>query len=319
MMGDINGTKMNKTVSELTAEVYDKIAREYSQHATSNYLDMVQWIPIECILDDLIGPDRRDKKFLLVGIGDMRQHLRQMLDLEDSRQKLKLDDANNVIDRKNITLFDISPNILNTNATKMSSYGRSVLGDASYLGAYFPEGSFDFVLGFLCDHIADQDGFFEGGYKILKEHGVLMTTYPGKELQYAIRKGIYNIDVNMTRFQLNGKQYFLPSKLYTLKELYEFYKRKGFGDVSVSGWCGDDGDDLIIDEKVTPTILQGYKIIGKSTKTTNIVTMGIGGKGGILNCSRPNYEHWRHWLVDCLYDTQTDSTCYYKRVDGLKI
>ncbi|MEM5782630.1 MAG: methyltransferase domain-containing protein [Candidatus Aenigmatarchaeota archaeon] len=276
--------KFENDISKLTAEVYDRIANEYEEHTSCRYLGIVQWNPIEFIFRDLSKPNQKDKKILLIGPGTGKDHSQQ------------LNDFCNSINTKNVTLFDISSNMLRK-ASKYFRGASTVLGDASYLGDYFSDESFDFVLAFLCDHIADQDGFFKGAYKILKKHGVLMTTYPGKEIQHAIRKFIYKTDVNLTRFYIDGKEYFLPSKLYSLKELYKLYKKHGFVDISTSGWSGDDRDDGYIDTKASPTILKACKIIGKCTKIVNLVTMGIGAKEGIL--FKPDYKDFSRFQHAC--------------------
>jgi len=268
-----------------TSAVYNRIAIEYDKHHTSNYLSTVQYDPIFLIFDMLAKPDKPNKRVLIVGIGNSRAHLRQIswwIDPYAVKPWL-------------IDLFDTSPIMLEVATlraaiSKRNIHGFRILGDANHLGEYFKENSYDFVLAPLCDHIENQDSFFEGAYKILNENGVLMTTYPGKELQHAIRRHIYHIDVNKTRFIIDGKNYEVPSKLYSSEELAEFYKRKGFVDVEIySISSGPDIDKYC----VTPTILKGCKIIGKTTRRATIVTMGTGrkkSKGTISSVDKSNLD-----------------------------
>jgi len=108
---------------------------------------------------------------------------------------------------------------------------KQIRGDARELEKYFKKDTFDIVIAALCDHIQPQEKMYCGALNVLKEEGVLITTYPHKKLATVIRKDIYGINPSCTRYIIDGKEYLLHSYAALPEDISDLFTRTGFIDV----------------------------------------------------------------------------------------
>lgn len=242
-------------------QIYDGMAESYNSHKTSSYFSHLQDIPIAHSLIERFGNDRRDLDTLVVGVGDVKTHLKQL--------SHELDPFS--VPLTNITLLDISARMLEKYNHRFGKPVKRIKGDANTLNYYFENSSFDVILAALCDHIEDQKGFYRQCHELLKPKGLLITTYPHPELMRTIRKDIYGIEEDQTKFLVDDSEYLVPSSLYSATELKDLFETNGFVNVGIQEIDGNSGAASL-------TVQQACLLMGKEPSQTKTIMMGVGNK-----------------------------------------
>ena len=277
-------------------EVYDLLADSYlsEQHSTTKFLYLIQDKP----LTDLVASVRKHNKLplgflevLVVGAGPTGNSRQTTSGEIPGARDIPKDEA---LDYDKITYLDISKRTLEylrgSHAETIFSCGgmyvpgRFVIGNALELSQMFLEYSFDIILAGMCDHIDSQEKFYSEAMKVLGKNGALITTYPAKELNTVIREEIYNISSDQTRFIIKGREYKLPSKIVTNKELKEMYLDSGFDHITTKNIYFKrsqvEKDPFLKSQDCKPseTVLKAAKMLKKRLDRIPILVGGIGFK-----------------------------------------
>lgn len=147
-------------------------------------------------------------------------------------------------------------------------------GDANKLHKYFKPGSFDLVLAALSDHLDDHEAFYRAARRVLKPGGVLVVSYPAKQLMHAIRTRLYGIPANQTRFRVGGREYRISSTLRSPQEVMRLLARAGFKETTAD----EVKHKGLYDALITETIKQGCKLLDKKPHETPIVVVAAAKK-----------------------------------------
>ena len=183
------------------------------------------------------------------------------------------------VDPVNVTYIDSSPVVLRAcqdhvtsrtrELTKRENVGCFLLGKAEALSEVVSHGTFDVVIGALCDHF-DQAMFFESAHRTLVSGGALITTYPSEKTNRIIREQIYGIGSSFTRFMVDGVAHLVPSTLMTEDRLSFAYEEHGFVQQYTK-------ELFVPKEDFSDTVAHAVQLTGKNDYATLLVG-GVGYK-----------------------------------------
>lgn len=271
--------------SNATVQAYEKMGAEYasSKHKTVESFNLVQERFVKQLIlnaQDRLNIPIKDIKLLNVGSGASgnTRITTGFLNIENNRIAL---------DPRNITYLDIAESALKSNRdglldtlASMGAWGD----DAQFAGMHIVANaeqlpvkneSQHIVMSALCDHVMDQEKMYQEAMRTLVPGGSFITTYPAKMLNATIRENIYRIDSRYTRFIVDGHEHLVPSKLMMPGELESIYAQAGFVNVQINDIYHDSKDPC---QKLSPTILDALKILGRTSDEVPILISGFGQK-----------------------------------------
>ncbi|MFQ5620800.1 MAG: class I SAM-dependent methyltransferase [Candidatus Nanoarchaeia archaeon] len=219
-----------------TQAVYDAFGAEYfsRNHRTILYFNMIQAFPIriafsQCARDS--GRKLEDLDVLNIGVGN-GQHCEQLCSpiyKHAMGERVRWD---------KMTDFDISYAMLEAAKRYYPSEAwtektgekppKQVQGDVLGLSSLLQDEQFNIALAALCDHIEDQEGMYREIWKVLRPGGRVITTYPHKQLMTTIRRDVYGIDPDYTRFTIDGKVHKVRSHILTPEDIAVYLQNTGF-------------------------------------------------------------------------------------------
>ncbi len=220
--------------------VYDRLGETYcsSKHKSVKFSNDVQKPSLyyECVAQaERLDKSLEELDVLNIGVGGDRQRIDLCLHRDIFGQGR--------VSEHKLVDFDISQVMLDYAKKALPSKTylkivektkeniKQVKGDATELEKYFKKDTFDIIVAALCDHIQPQEKMYCGALNVLKEEGVLITTYPHKKLATVIRKDIYGINPSCTRYIIDGKEYLLHSYAALPEGISDLFTRTGFIDV----------------------------------------------------------------------------------------
>lgn len=266
-------------------KVYDEFGYSYysREHKTIGYFNMIQAFTIRIAFSEqasFLKKKLEEVDVLNIGVGN-GQHCEQLclpIYKHAMGERVRWD---------RITDFDISSVMLeaakryypNKKWQKENKEGepKQIQGDVLYLSDYVSSESFDIVLAGLCDHIQDQETMYNEILKVLKPKGILITSYPHKDLMTNIRKDIYQIDPSFTRYDIRGKMYLVPSLTVYPKDITDLFVKTGFEVVKSENLYHNINFDLHNDS-LSDTVKKAQKIQNKKLEDIPILVFGVGRK-----------------------------------------
>jgi len=268
-----------------TQQIYDAFGDNYysPKHRTIRYFNAIQTLPIRIAFSEqasFLDKPLEDLDILNIGVGN-GQHCEQLcLPIYSTAfgERVRWD---------KITDLDISTTMLAAAKRNYPSIGwqnksgegepKQVVGDALELSDLFPADSFDIVLAGLCDHVEDQRLMYREVLKVLRPDGRFIATYPHRQLMTTIRRDIYGIDPEFTRFLIGGKNYLVPSYTPEPEDIEKLLRGSGFKVVR----CENLHHDLRFDyhnQSLSNTVKQAQEKMDRPLEEVPILVIGIGRK-----------------------------------------
>lgn len=223
-----------KTSVHSVQAVYNELAKSYGTdaHKTTKLFHGTQRLAILLACRRTaatLGKRLEELDVLTIGVGDGQQR-RDLCILSLGIYGQRIKDSR-------LTELDISAGMLQVagqlhprDTDYLAKYEdgrlpRQIQGDA--LTAALPDNSFDVVVGALIDHIPNQPALYSKVVGALRPKGVFVVTYPHRRLMEVIRREIYGIPVNRTRFIIRGKPYLIPSLALLPADASRFMRQAG--------------------------------------------------------------------------------------------
>ncbi|MDD5110479.1 MAG: methyltransferase domain-containing protein [Patescibacteria group bacterium] len=270
--------------------VYDLLAKSYgtNAHRTIEFFQGVQRMAIlrACLWQTKrLGKTLEELDVLTVGVGNGEQRRTLcILCLGLFHQRIK--------DSRLVEL-DISSEMLRvarqlhprgTDYLKKYEDGKAptqIRGDA--VSTVLPNGSFDVVIGALIDHIPNQPKLYRNVFETLRPNGMFVVTYPHRRLMKVIRKDIYGIPIDQTRFVVDGREYCVPSLTLLPTEIKALMRDAGFA-VSTckalrlyDGWYPDVFDHHP-QHPFSPTVWRAHKLMRVRPSRIPVLSFAVGQK-----------------------------------------
>lgn len=276
--------------SSSVRRVYDILGQEYNSraHQTVHFFHGVQRLAImlACIkqaqhlqmqLDEVDvlnvgvgdGQQRRDLCILCKALYNQRVKDSRLVDLDVSEVMLKVASQLYPDDEQYLNRYEDGRKV------------RQIVGDATVVS--IPFSSFDIIIGALVDHIVDQEALYRQVYQALRPRGIFIVTYPHRNLMKVIRRKIYGIDIDYTRFIISGREYLLPSCAFSQRDVRQLMRKTGFW-VSTcrtlrlrDGWYPEVFKHHS-EHPFSPTMWKAKKLMGLRPSQIPVLTFSVGQK-----------------------------------------
>lgn len=277
----------------VVTKTYDALGSDYAgnTHRTTQFLYALQDSFLNAALQSVQARRENTKPLgamdvLVVGAGSTG-NARQVTGVVNERAGVD----NTSLNPDRITYLDLSKGALDalieSYADTMSRSGgiripgTFVQGDALELSMLFGGARFDVILGGLCDHILPWQQFFEEVQHSLKENGAFICTYPARGIFEVIRREIYGIPIDKTRFRVGDSQYVLDSLALDTEQLAAMLHTAGFKTTVISDimYSPDDESSWVTQvSHPSQTILEAAQRIRKPLEDIPILVGGVGLK-----------------------------------------